>query len=83
MSEIKNLPFPANESITITIVGDQNMAPSDPWAMPASNVCSFTMSGDVNTPSAPLSEGAVRVGNSILSAVVPEQAILRDWTGEL
>jgi hypothetical protein len=67
-------------SMTITIIGSVNMAPSASWSLPASSFCSYTAGGDSLRPSSPLSEGAVRIGNSILSAVVPEEAILRDAT---
>jgi hypothetical protein len=83
MPDKMTLPMPVSESMTITIVGDQNMAPPDSWAVPASNVCSYTMPGDSDIPSAPLSKGTVRLGNSILAAVVPERAILRDANEEL
>jgi hypothetical protein len=39
---------------------------------------SYTLPSENTEPSHPLSEGAVRVGNSLLSARVPEAAILRD-----
>jgi hypothetical protein len=71
-------PMPASDSITITVVGDQNMAPPAAWSLPTSSVCSFTVADDSSVPSAPLNEGAVRVGNSLLSSFVPEGAILRD-----
>jgi hypothetical protein len=62
----------------ITIVGDLNMAAPDFYAVPASNIFSYTPSEGNIRPSAPLSEGAVRLGNSLLSARVPEHAIRRD-----
>jgi hypothetical protein len=72
-----------SETTTITIIGDQNMAPADSWALPASNICSYTLPEDGARPSAPLSEGAVRIGNSILSALVPERAIRREEAEDL
>lgn len=77
----KNLP--ASESTTITFVGTSNMAPSNSWALPTSGLCSYTAPDDITRPSAPLSEGAVRLGNSLVSAFVPEDAIRRDVSEDI
>jgi len=71
-------PMPIYESLTITVEDDEPMAPSGCWSVPASQVCSYTLADDSPRPSVPLSEAAVRMGNSILTALVPESAILRD-----
>ena len=68
------------DSMSVTIVGSQNMAPAASWAMPTSNVCSYTAPGENMSTCSPLSEGAIRLGNSLLTAYVPEDAILRDTT---
>jgi len=65
------------ESTTVTIVGVSN-APADSRELPTYSVMSYTVPSENAAPSHPLSEGAVRVGNSLLSARVPESAILRD-----
>jgi hypothetical protein len=70
------IPLPANE--TVTIIGTQNLAPSGSWELPTTNICTYTASEEGLGPSAPLSEGAVRLVNSILARVIPERAILRD-----
>jgi hypothetical protein len=67
-----------NGNTIITIADDQNMAPMHSWTLPISNVCSYTVPGESIGACAPLSEGAVRLGNSLLSSFVPEHAILRD-----
>jgi hypothetical protein len=68
--------MPANE--TITIIGTQNLTPSNSWEMPTTNICTYTASEEGIGPSAPLSDGAIRLVNSILAAAIPERAILRD-----
>jgi hypothetical protein len=78
MSESKSQTPAAISSTTVTIVGVSNLAPADSRALPTYGVTSFTMPSDNPAPSHPLNEGAVRVGNSLLSARVPESAILRD-----
>lgn len=73
---------PANisESTTVTIVSVSNLTPTDSRALPTCGVTSYTVPSENQTPSRPLDEGAVRVGNSLISARVPESAILRDRT---
>lgn len=72
-------PVNISESTTVTIVGVSNLAvPTDSRALPTYGVSSYTMPSENTSPSHPLNEGAVRVGNSLLSARVPESAILRD-----
>lgn len=73
-----NSPTPATGSMTITLIGTVNMAPTPSWTLPTSTVCSYTTNGEMMAPCAPLSDGARRLGNSILSARVSEEAILRD-----
>jgi hypothetical protein len=75
-------PVNVSESTTVTIVGVSNMAPADSRALPTYEVTSFTVPSENTAPSHPLNEGAVRVGNSLLSARVPESAILRDKAEE-
>jgi hypothetical protein len=52
-------------------------------ALPNCSVSSYTLQTEDIGPSHPLSADAVRIGNSLLSAQVPESAILRDQTGDL
>jgi hypothetical protein len=81
MPDLRNASrFPAYGTTTITIAVDEHVGPSASWSVPASTICSYTLADDGARPSAPLCEGAVRVGNSILAAFVPENAILRDTT---
>jgi hypothetical protein len=69
---------PTSNCIVITITPNREITLSAPTALPASSVCSYTVSRETSKPSAPLSEAAVRVGNSLLTARVPEDAFLRD-----
>ncbi len=78
MSESNSKTPVAISSTTVTIVGVSNLTPADSRALPTYGVTSFTMPSENTAPSHPLNEGAVRVGNSLLSARVPESAILRD-----
>lgn len=75
-----NSKMPANvsESTTVTIVGVSNLAPADSRELPTYSVTSYTAPSESLGPSRPLSEGAVRLGNSLLNANVPESAIRRD-----
>jgi hypothetical protein len=73
-------PVNVSESTTITIVGVSNLTPADSRALPTYGVMSYTAPSENTAPSTPLNEGAVRVGNSLLNARVPESAILRDET---
>jgi len=72
-------PVDISESTTVTILGPVNSTPSD-WREGATTygVTSYTVPSENTSPSQPLTEGAVRVGNSLLNARVPESAILRD-----
>jgi hypothetical protein len=79
MSDIK-LPLPSSESKTITIIGPANAPVAG--ELPDYSTASFTLPSENIAPSQPISEGAVRVGNSVLSARVPESAILRDESGD-
>ena len=65
-------------SETITIIGTQNLAPSSSWELPTTNICTYTASDEGIGPSSPISDGSVRLVNSVLAAVIPERAILRD-----
>jgi hypothetical protein len=76
-------PVDISESTTVTIVGISNATPDDSRAVPTYGVTSFTMPSDNTQPSRPLNEDAVRVGNSLLNARVPESAILRDRTEDI
>ncbi len=76
-------PTNISESTTVTIVGVSNLAPGDSRALPTYEVTSYTAPGENTERSHPLSEGAVRVGNSLLNARVPETAILRDRPEDL
>ena len=62
----------------VTIIGTQNLAPSNSWALPTTNICTYTASDEGCGPSAPLSDGAVRLVNSVLAVSIPERVILRD-----
>jgi hypothetical protein len=66
-----------SEGNSITILGTMNMAPPETHAL-QSTVCNYTVSSWSEGPSAPLNEATVRLGNSLLAAVIPESAILRD-----
>jgi hypothetical protein len=81
MTEV-NPTTPMNDSTTVTIVGVSNFALPDSREMPTYGVTSYIVPDHDSAPSSPLSEGAVRVGNSLLSAYVPESAILRDHGGD-
>ena len=73
-----NLPASARLGETITIIGTQNLTPSNSWPMPATSICTYTVADEGPGISAPLSDGAVRLVDSILAAVIPEKAIRRD-----
>jgi hypothetical protein len=74
-------PKASVESTTVTIVGASNALP-DARALPTYGVMSYTVPDDNLGPANPLSEAAVRVGNSLLHSRVPESAILRDGGGD-
>jgi hypothetical protein len=77
MPDIKiEMTMPASE--TITINGPENLAPSNAWKLPTTSICTYTAVEEGVGPSAPLSDGAVRLVNSILNTAIPERAILRD-----
>jgi hypothetical protein len=81
MSEMRpEVPIYSGEATTTTIifVGVSNSAIRDPRTPPECGVMSYTVSSENTVPSRPLSENAVRIGNSLLDARVPESAILRD-----
>lgn len=82
MTDVRHISIPSSESTTITIVGDHNTAQASAWAMPTSGTCSYTAPDDIPCPSAPLSDRAIELGNSLLT-VVPEDAILRDTSGDI
>jgi hypothetical protein len=77
------MPKNVSESTTITIVGVSNLAPADPRVLRPYGVMSYTVPSENTSPSLPLSEDAVQVGNSLLNARVPESAILRDKAEDL
>jgi hypothetical protein len=70
---------PDNETLTVTLIGPVN-ASGNSWSMPISNICIYTAPGEMS-PSSPLSDGAKRIGNSILSARISEDNVLRDEEG--
>ena len=72
-----------NESVTVTIVGMSNMPGSAVKGMSAQSVNSYSIRTDSAAPSCPLSEGAIRVGNTLLTARVAEDRFLRDDAEEL
>jgi len=74
----KTPPESTSESTSVTIVGISNLTPADSRALPSYSVTSYTVPTEGTAPSRPLNEGAVRVGNSLLNARVPESKILRD-----
>ena len=79
MDQESTFPMYQSERTTVTIVGVSNMAGNDLSRMSsAQSVTSCSMPADVAFRSRPLSEGAVRVGNSLLNARVPEDKFLRD-----
>jgi hypothetical protein len=82
MNELIETPMYTGETTTTTIVGVSNLAVRDARALPECEVMSYTLTTEKNAPSSPLSEGAVRVGNSLLSARVSESKILRDTSEE-
>jgi hypothetical protein len=65
-------------TFTMTFSDTQNLVPPESSAPPSVSVCTYTSSEPVLGHSSPMSEGAVRLVNSALSAVIPERAILRD-----
>jgi hypothetical protein len=79
MPDVRFSPsIPMSESTSVTFVGTSNLIPPESGGLPSYGVCSYTVPGESGGISPPLSESAVRVGNSVLSAHVPEHAILRD-----
>jgi hypothetical protein len=77
MTEIR-IAAPILPSETMTIIGTQNLTPSSSWPLPTTTICTYTVSDDGIGISGPLSDGAVRLVNSVLAAAIPECAILRD-----
>jgi hypothetical protein len=79
MDQGNAFPLFRSDSPTVTIVGVSNMAGTDIEGMSSvQSVTSCSIPADVASRSRPLSEGAVRVGNSLLNARVPEANFLRD-----
>jgi hypothetical protein len=86
MSELK--PQVPISSRSTTIVGVANfVSPVDPYtSLPTCDSASYTVSANFDAtcgqpepgPSQPLSEGTIRVVNSVLNARVPESAIRRE-----
>ncbi len=74
----RETPRYSSDATTTTIIWVSNSAIRDPRMLPESGVMSYTVSSENTAPSRPLSESAVRIGNSLLDARVPESAILRD-----
>jgi hypothetical protein len=70
-------PMPVSESTTMNVIVS-NLTPPDRNLTPTYSVCSYTLPSESAEYSVPLSERAVRLGNSLLNAAVPESAILRD-----
>jgi len=68
-----------SESPTITIVGVSNMGTD---LSPIQTVTSCSIPMDCTMRSEPLSKATVRVGNSLLSARIPEARIRRDYPEE-
>jgi len=77
----KTPPLSNTESTTVTIVSNYNLVPADARELPSYSVTSYTAPSENTKTSNPLNEAAVRVGNSLLDAHVPESAILRDKYG--
>ena len=67
-----------DETTLTTIIGVSNLSVRDPRELQECQVMSYVALTENASPSHPLSEGAVRVGDSLLNARVPEAAILRD-----
>jgi hypothetical protein len=72
-----------NETTLTTIIGVSNLSVRDAREVPECQVMSYIAPTENVSPSHPLSEGAVRVGDSLLNARVPEAAILRDAPEDL
>lgn len=84
MAELESKPpAPRSESTTVTIVGVSNFAAADPRVLRSCQVMSYTAPSENITPSLPLNDMAVKVGNSLLDARVPESAFLRDESEDL
>lgn len=85
LSDLKDhVEVARSQSTTVTVIGVSNFVPpADSRALPTYGVTSYTVPMDSAAPSRPLSEGAVRVGNSLLTARVPESAILRDTAEDI
>jgi hypothetical protein len=81
MDHIKPNPFPLyfSDGPTVTIVGVSNMG-ADFMSVESVTTCSIP--SESMMPSKPLSRAAVRVGNSLLNARVPESRIRRDYAEE-
>ena len=84
MSEANSITPPMSHtgSTTVTIVQVSNL-PADSRELPSYSVTSYTVPSESTKASNPLNEAAVRIGNSLLNAHVPESAILRDRSEEL
>ncbi len=68
----------AESTGTMTLIGAFNASPATHLPMPTSESMSLSVPGEIPTPSLPLPEGAVRLGDSLLAARVPEVAFRRD-----
>jgi hypothetical protein len=81
MNQVNPNPSPSyfSDSPTITIVGMSNMG-ADLYSVQSVTSCSIPM--DCTMRSVPLSEATVRIGNSLLSARIPEARIRRDYPEE-
>jgi hypothetical protein len=76
-------PVSHTESTTVTVVGVSNLVPGDSRELPSYSVTSYTVPSESAKTSNPLNESAVRVGNSLLGAHVPESVILRDRSEDI
>lgn len=75
-------PIPLNGTMSFTIARNANLASAHAWTVPTTSICSYTVPAEQCARCAPLSEGAVRIGNSLLTTFVPETAIRRDEGGD-
>jgi hypothetical protein len=81
MDQISPNPLPLyfNDVPTVTIVGVSNMGTD---LLSVQSVTSCSVPSEYTGPSQPLSEATIRIGNSLLSARVPEDRIRRDYSEE-
>jgi hypothetical protein len=81
MDHVQPNPFTLyfSDSPTVTIIGISNMGTNQ---LSVQSVTSCSIPSEITAPSERLSNATVRIGNSLLSARVPEERIRRDYSEE-